>query len=248
MVVESASGRNKLLQPFLHRDGVLRGGVDGLVAVSARWSGRLAGQVGLGLRVSTASVLTVAVVAVNKAAAISSLLPRLMAVVGGFASSSSCRGWRCGGVDPEEDFVPMLRRRGDARSGVDAELWALYRSVCCSGWSPGQDGRSEDGGSAALAADLEMGVPWPKVVHCFRSRRSSAGDSCSLKAWRYCLSWVQRRLFFFCSAGVVGGAGWKQAMRWFSVGVDDGVAVLVLGSVSERCIPAFVRRIVLSFL
>ena len=67
MVVESALGRNKLLQPSLHRDGVLRGGVDGLVAVSACWSG--SGQVGLGLRVSAASVLTVAAAAVNKDAA-----------------------------------------------------------------------------------------------------------------------------------------------------------------------------------
>lgn len=61
------------------------------------------------------------------------------AVAGGSGSSSSSRGWRSGGVDLEVAFVPMLRRRGDARSGVDVELWALYRSVFCSGWSLGQD-------------------------------------------------------------------------------------------------------------
>ena len=168
--------------------------------------------------------------------------------VGGSGSSSASRGRRSGGVDLEVVFMPMLRRRGDACSGVDAELWAMFRSVRGSGWSPGQGGRSDGGGSAAFAADLEAAVLWPMVVHRVRSRRSSAGDSCSLKAWRCCLSRVRRRLGFFCSAGGVGDAGWIQALRWFSVGVDDVVAVLVLVSVSELCTPAYVCCIVLCFL
>ena len=126
MVVEPTPGRNKLLQPSPHRDGVLQGGVDGLVAVSGRRSGRSAGQ---GLRVSVASVSTVATAVSNKYAPDSSLLVRELLVDGGPVSCLSGRGWRSGDVDLGVDFVSVLRCRGDACSDVDVELWTLYRSI-----------------------------------------------------------------------------------------------------------------------
>jgi hypothetical protein len=79
--------------------------------------------------VSVASVLTVATAAANKYATNSSLLVRELLVDGGSVSCLSGRGWRSGGVVLGVDFVSVLRRRGDACSGVDVELWTLFRSV-----------------------------------------------------------------------------------------------------------------------
>lgn len=65
----------------------------------------------------------------NKCAGAGDLSPVALVVVGGsLCICSAGRGWCSGGGDLEEDFVPWLRRRGDACSGVDAEPRGLYRS------------------------------------------------------------------------------------------------------------------------
>lgn len=52
-----------------------------------------------------------------------------MEVDGGSGCRLSYQGWRDGGNGLDVDFVLGLRRRIDACSGVDVELWSLYRSV-----------------------------------------------------------------------------------------------------------------------
>lgn len=97
---------------------------------------------------------------VNKGAPDMLLVACVTAVAGGSGCRSSSRGWRSGGADLEVDFVPILRRRGDAHSGVGVEIRALYRSDATSA----RGVRMLAAGFVSLplrrveAPDLELGV------------------------------------------------------------------------------------------
>jgi hypothetical protein len=112
--------------------------------------------------------------ATNKCAAADDLAPAASAVVGGsLCISFACRGWRGGGADLGKDFVPWLCRRGDARSGVHAEPWGLFRSedalLVRSVW------RWLDGG--LLVAGLTASSS------SLRRPRRETAVSCSTKLW-----------------------------------------------------------------
>ena len=110
-------------------------------------------------------------------------------------------------------------RGGEGGSAGDAVLRAAAgRKV---GWCffglellPVQ-GRRSDGGtsgaggrSSATGAGSRLRASWPMLVHRFRSRRLTAGGSCSSKAWRcspFQVSWWPA---FLSSPGVAGVWEW----------------------------------------
>ena len=82
---------------------------------------------------------------------------------------------------------------------------------------------------------------WPMVVHCFKIRRSTAGNS-RLKAW-WCF-FVQAWWWpvFFFAVGVAGGGERRRVVRWIS---GDAVVLVSLFRVCVVCVLAYVRCIVL---
>ena len=67
-------------------------------------------------------------------------------------------------------------------------------------WSDGGGSRA-GGRSSATGAGSRLRAFWPMFVHRFRSRRSTAGGSCSLKAWRCSPFQVCWRPAFLSSPG-----------------------------------------------
>ena len=117
--------------------------------------------------------------------------------------------WRSGGGN-------LVLAAGDFRR--------CFRRLLGSEFFPAQGMRSGGGGFGAggsflrrLRPELEGGEPWPRVVHRLKFRRSSAGNSCVLKAWRCSSAQVWGWPVFFFSAGGAGGVEGRRPARWISL-------------------------------
>ena len=127
---------------------------------------------------------------------------------------------------PRWAFVPwLLLCRGGAgvSSGSTGKLMGFFRRLVHPRSFPAQGSWFDGGRSAAVSPILRcwrrilgLRALWPKVVHRLMLRRSTADNSCSLKASRCSSVQGCGAPIFLFSAGVASGRGWWCVVWRFS--------------------------------